>query len=51
MALSQMLKRVLSLPDCQIARLGLVGNAVGDQGLAELCSSLKVRVYQLLHIT
>lgn len=39
---AQMLRRVLSLPDCQLIRLGLVGNAVGDQGLVEICAALQV---------
>jgi hypothetical protein len=39
---ADMLRRVLSSADCQIARLSLQGNAIGDQGLSALCRAFKV---------
>ena len=40
--LLQMLKKTLSLKDCQLVRLGLMGNALGDAGVKLLSPSLQV---------
>lgn len=38
-----MLRNVLSMEGCQIVRLGLIGNAIGDAGVSTMGESLQVR--------
>jgi hypothetical protein len=43
----QVLRNVLNRPDCQLVRLSIAGNAIGDSGAEVLRSGLEVRYWVL----